>query len=199
MNALPFVSESITRARSAQASWRNTSVSSRLEIVRSFRWKLAERCEEMAATAVSETHPLHEVFVSEVFPLLEACRFLERKASALLKPRNLGADGRPWWLWGLESRICREPFGVIGRSLLQITRCCWVECKPFRRWWPVMLWSGSLPRVVQTLCGYSKSCFPLRGCPGTFDCASRHRRSRCFTFKRRDRQTGFYRRFRQWR
>jgi acyl-CoA reductase-like NAD-dependent aldehyde dehydrogenase len=75
---------------------------------------MVERCDALASTAVSATHPLHEVFVSELLPLLEACRFLEKKAAALLKPRSLGAEGRPWWLWGLESRIHREPFGVIG-------------------------------------------------------------------------------------
>lgn len=114
MNAMPVVSDSISRARNVQASWRNTSIRDRLKIVRSLRWQLAERCEEIASTAASSTHPVQEVLVSELLPLLDASRFLERRACALLKPRRLGFRGRPWWLWGVDSTLCREPFGVVG-------------------------------------------------------------------------------------
>jgi aldehyde dehydrogenase (NAD+) len=54
---------------------------------------------------------------SEVFPLLDACKFLEHNAERLLRPRRLGLSGRPLWLAGLWAEIHREPLGhvlVIG-------------------------------------------------------------------------------------
>ena len=64
--------------------------------------------------------PLRRVFAqcsnrsrAEVLPLAEACRFLEREAGKLLKPRRLGRRGLPLWLAGVCSEIQREPFGVV--------------------------------------------------------------------------------------
>ena len=50
---------------------------------------------------------------TEVIPLADACRFLEREAARLLRPRRLGRRGRPLWLAGAEAEIRREPLGVV--------------------------------------------------------------------------------------
>ena len=54
-----------------------------------------------------------ETLATEVIPLADACRFLEREAARLLRPRRLGRRGRPLWLAGAEAEIRREPLGVI--------------------------------------------------------------------------------------
>ena len=54
-----------------------------------------------------------EILTAEVLPLAEAFRFLERKAGKILRPQKLGLRGRPFWLGGVHSRICREPLGVV--------------------------------------------------------------------------------------
>jgi aldehyde dehydrogenase (NAD+) len=51
--------------------------------------------------------------MSEVLPLLDACKFLEREAARLLRPRRLGLSGRPLWLGGVRAEIYREPLGHV--------------------------------------------------------------------------------------
>jgi aldehyde dehydrogenase (NAD+) len=58
-----------------------------------------------------------DTLVTELLPLLDAAKFLEREAQRLLAPRRLGSDGRPFWLSGVGVEIYREPVGhvlVIG-------------------------------------------------------------------------------------
>ena len=52
-------------------------------------------------------------YVAEVLPLLASCKFLEREAATILKPRRLGGKGRPFWLSGVVTSVERVPFGVV--------------------------------------------------------------------------------------
>jgi aldehyde dehydrogenase (NAD+) len=54
-----------------------------------------------------------EKIVSEVLPLLDACRFLEKNAARILRPPRHGSRGRPLWLHGSSFQIHRKPFGVV--------------------------------------------------------------------------------------
>src|SRR5207247_3397364 len=49
-----------------------------------------------------------------VLPLADACRFLEREAAGLLKPRTVRLRSRPLWLWGQRDTIHRRPHGVVA-------------------------------------------------------------------------------------
>ena len=51
--------------------------------------------------------------ISEVIPLADAIRFLERRAMKILRPVRHGLRGRPLWLAGSALQTLREPFGVI--------------------------------------------------------------------------------------
>ncbi len=62
---------------------------------------------------MGERRKLSETLSAEVLPLLEAARFLERRAAALLRPRRLGRRGRPIWLWGVSAELRREPCGAV--------------------------------------------------------------------------------------
>jgi aldehyde dehydrogenase (NAD+) len=57
--------------------------------------------------------PLADTLTAEILPLLEAARYLERRAEALLAPRRLGESGRPLWLAGTDQIVLREPWGAI--------------------------------------------------------------------------------------
>jgi acyl-CoA reductase-like NAD-dependent aldehyde dehydrogenase len=102
------------RARQAQAVWRQTPIRVRLQIVRRLRHLLAARAEALVA-AVGGQHGriAANTLATEVIPLADACRFLEREAARLLRPRRLGRRGRPLWLAGAEAEIHREPLGVV--------------------------------------------------------------------------------------
>lgn len=54
-----------------------------------------------------------ETIASEIIPLADASRFLERNAARILRPRKLGFRGRPMWLWGTRAEIHRQPLGRV--------------------------------------------------------------------------------------
>jgi acyl-CoA reductase-like NAD-dependent aldehyde dehydrogenase len=103
-----------------QMEWAARSVSDRLLVLRGARHRMAERTEAFAS-AISPhlARTTADTLVTELLPLLDACKFLERNAESLLKPRKLGLSGRPLWLGGVSAEIHREPLGhvlVIGPS-----------------------------------------------------------------------------------
>ena len=104
----------LPQARKAGLLWSNSPLQGRLQILRGFRHALAEHASELAKLAASNAHPIQEVLVSEILPLLEACRFLERAAPKLLRTRTFGAAHRPLWLGGVQTQLRREPMGVIA-------------------------------------------------------------------------------------
>lgn len=100
--------------RHRQEAWAATPLADRLEVVRAFRYLLAEGAEELAGSVrVDGCRLPGETLVAEVLPLVEACRHLERRARRLLAPRRLGAWRRPAWLFGTVAEIRREPFGLV--------------------------------------------------------------------------------------
>jgi acyl-CoA reductase-like NAD-dependent aldehyde dehydrogenase len=100
--------------RRAQAMWAAVSARTRLQVIRRFRHLLAEQAESVAISAVgSSQRPVAEILTSEIIPLADAGRFLERAAENLLAPRRVGRRGRPLWLGGVTSLVYREPFGLV--------------------------------------------------------------------------------------
>ncbi len=101
-------------ARLAQVQWADTSLKQRLKLLRRLRHLLVERASELAAVIGGPRHrPLAETLTAEVIPLVEACRFLEREAAAILAPRRIGQRHRPLWLTGVWSEVQREALGVL--------------------------------------------------------------------------------------
>jgi acyl-CoA reductase-like NAD-dependent aldehyde dehydrogenase len=108
----------LDQARKAQPSWAATGIEERLRILGKFRHALADSAEDLAASVPCELPgSLHrsvaDTLVSEVLPLAEACRFLEREAAWILAPQRPDNAGRPFWLRGVTTEIRREPFGVV--------------------------------------------------------------------------------------
>lgn len=108
--ASDLVRSRFAHARRAQSSWAATPIARRLAVLRRFRSCLVERADEAADTV---NRPAAETLSAQVLPLADACRFLEREAPAVLRPRRLGRRGRPAWLFGVDSEIHREPRGVV--------------------------------------------------------------------------------------
>jgi acyl-CoA reductase-like NAD-dependent aldehyde dehydrogenase len=54
-----------------------------------------------------------ELVSSELVPLLDTCSFLEKQAPKILRPRKLGRDGQPVWLWGVHSTVFHEALGRV--------------------------------------------------------------------------------------
>ncbi len=98
----------------AQSRWALTPIRERLRIVRELRHLIAEDADALAdaAAAVSD-RPRAEKLVSEVLPLADACRWLEKNAASILAPRRAGKRGRPFWMQDVSFEVQRQPFGVV--------------------------------------------------------------------------------------
>jgi acyl-CoA reductase-like NAD-dependent aldehyde dehydrogenase len=104
----------IQSLRQAQQRWVALPVRERLKLVRKLRALIAEEAEALSkASADARDRPVGESVTAEVFPLAEACRFLERNAPKLLRTTRFGRRGRPLWLGGVRSEIHRDALGVI--------------------------------------------------------------------------------------
>jgi acyl-CoA reductase-like NAD-dependent aldehyde dehydrogenase len=111
-------SDTLGYARAAQRTWAQTGLRARLAILRRARHRIAATAVQIARSVPSE-HPgaLHrtvaDTLVSEVLPLAEACRFLEREARWILAPQRLSTHTRPFWLRRASAETRREPLGVV--------------------------------------------------------------------------------------
>jgi acyl-CoA reductase-like NAD-dependent aldehyde dehydrogenase len=104
----------VAAARGAQASWGATPIAVRLRSIRRLRHAIAAQSLALAeATGRASVRNAAEAIVAEVLPLADACRFLERRAASLLRPRRPGIGGLPPWLWGTRAEVRREPVGVV--------------------------------------------------------------------------------------
>jgi acyl-CoA reductase-like NAD-dependent aldehyde dehydrogenase len=111
-------SVSLGQAREAQQIWARTRVNGRLALLRRARYRIAATAEEIARTVPCEKPgALHrnvaDTLVSEVLPLVEACRFLEREAAWILAPQRLSTHARPFWLRRVTAETRRDPLGVV--------------------------------------------------------------------------------------
>ena len=100
--------------REAQAKWAELPVARRLQFVRRLRHLVARHAEPLAAAAAEVSQrPVAEKLVSEVLPLADACRWLERRATRTLAARRCGSWDRPLWMHGASFEVQRQPFGLV--------------------------------------------------------------------------------------
>jgi acyl-CoA reductase-like NAD-dependent aldehyde dehydrogenase len=108
----------LQQARISQQNWAKTALCKRLAVLRRFRRSLALRGADLAQSVPCEQpgalhRSIADTLVSEVLPLAEACRFLEREAAGILASQRLSARSRPFWLRGVTAETRREPLGVV--------------------------------------------------------------------------------------
>src|ERR1700678_4239521 len=117
----PPQSTALGHARAAQRRWAQTTLRGRLAILRRARHRIAAMAVQIARSvprSVLNDQPgaLHrtvaDTLVSEVLPLAEACRFLEREARWILADQRLSTHTRPFWLRQVTAETRREPLGV---------------------------------------------------------------------------------------
>jgi acyl-CoA reductase-like NAD-dependent aldehyde dehydrogenase len=105
----------IRRCRQQQQAWAVLPVRRRLAPVRAVRRLLVTEYPGLCAAVARDLgKPLEETLAAEVIPLADACRFLEREAGRLLRPRRVPSGQRPVWLWGQIDTVHRRPRGLVG-------------------------------------------------------------------------------------
>jgi acyl-CoA reductase-like NAD-dependent aldehyde dehydrogenase len=111
-------SPALGQARAAQPGWARTGLRKRLAILRRARHRIAATSVQIAQSVPCDLPgALHrsvaDTLVSEVLPLVEACRFLEREAHWILAGQRLSTHTRPFWLRRVTVETIREPLGVV--------------------------------------------------------------------------------------
>lgn len=106
------VRDSVSSGREQFESWKLRSTATRISVVKRFRENLASRCQEIAQQYCG-SRSAEEFLTSEIIPLLDGCKFLEKRAPSILRTRTLGSWRSPMWLRGLRHEIRREPLGVV--------------------------------------------------------------------------------------
>ena len=100
-------------ARQAQKDWAEQSVRRRLRVVRRLRHLIAAEAVALASTLPNTANRQRvDTLVAEVLPLADACRWLERRAEKLLRPKRLRGH-RPLWMQGVVAEVQRQPLGVV--------------------------------------------------------------------------------------
>ena len=95
------------------AAWPRRSLSQRLDWAACFRRLIAQNADQLCDTMREEiAKPRHEALLGDILPLLSAIKWMEKRAPAILAPRNV--SGTPWWLRGMKARVRREPLGHVG-------------------------------------------------------------------------------------
>lgn len=107
------IAETIHRARVAQEQWRQVPIQNRLDLVESFRKVVFEAREEIATTITQEVgKPRAEAMVSEVFSVLETCRWLWEEIPNFLRPNTVRLN--PMFFPGKYSYNVFEPLGLVA-------------------------------------------------------------------------------------
>lgn len=110
----PEVTACFERARATGRHWADVPLKQRLTFLGKLRHLVAGHVDDLTAP-LDATHVRApgESLAAEVLPLAEACRFLQKRAAGILKPRRHRTRMLPLWLAGLDVEVRREPLGVV--------------------------------------------------------------------------------------
>ncbi len=101
----------LAQMRAAQRTWEAAGLQARLRVLGRVRGRLATQGPAMAALVTRRSAA--ETLTSEVLPILDALRFLARRAPGLLAPRRERAARGPLWLPRATIEVLREPHGIV--------------------------------------------------------------------------------------
>src|SRR5438105_6426379 len=93
------LSEVVRRCRDAQRRWQDESVRRRLRLVKTLRFLLVAECDRLCEAIAKDIGKPASEALGEVLNVADACRFLEREAASLLRPRRVPRGARPLWLF----------------------------------------------------------------------------------------------------
>jgi acyl-CoA reductase-like NAD-dependent aldehyde dehydrogenase len=107
------VQELVAESGYAQERWGESSLAERAGLLHRLAEIVLDRADEIADTVVAETaKPRTEAFTSELFPAVDALRFLARSTPRLLAPERIRLT--QLHLRHKRARLEYEPVGVVG-------------------------------------------------------------------------------------
>jgi acyl-CoA reductase-like NAD-dependent aldehyde dehydrogenase len=103
------------RCRHQQRAWAATPIRQRLRHIHKLRNALVSEYPKLCAAVQQDLgKPSAETMAGEILSLAAACKFVERRAPGLLKPRKVPLWDRPVWLMGQKDYVHRRPRGLVG-------------------------------------------------------------------------------------
>lgn len=100
--------------RAAQRRWRAGAVRERAQVARRLASLIAESSQNLhEAITSAQRRSFSETLSTELLPLAEAARWLARDGFKHLRDRTITRRGAPLWLGRIQSKVVREPFGVV--------------------------------------------------------------------------------------
>ena len=109
------LAEKLLHMRTSQGQWEKLLIQDKLQKVKKFRHLLVEHRQRIAkALFLDSGKPYEESLGAEILPLAEACKFLEKNAAHLLRPRKIRSSDTPWWLFLQKSKVHRKARGIVG-------------------------------------------------------------------------------------
>lgn len=107
------LSDMLGPMRQQQRHWAGLSIAGRLRPLRHFRRLLCTECDTLCDAVRRDIGKApDETLATEILPLADAMRFLERQAPRLLRPRKVGRA--PLWLMGQRDVVHRRPRGIVA-------------------------------------------------------------------------------------
>ena len=100
----------VADASRARKPWSLQPIKDRLDVLKRFRDLLAADARQLAAMV--DQRPVIDTLTGELLPLLEACRYLERNAARILRPRRRTQRAASW-LGRVSVETAREPLGTV--------------------------------------------------------------------------------------
>ncbi len=107
------IDRSVEKGQEALVKWRLLPLSTRLDYIRRFREVVYSRKDYLSEIITKETgKPICEAIVSEIFGVLETCRWLQANAQRWLSPEKVRLN--ELFMPGKRSYNVYEPLGVIA-------------------------------------------------------------------------------------
>ena len=102
------------KAYQAQLAWSQRKIAERTAILAKLRSLLVESRHAIAEAIESQSRQdYRETLTSELIPLADATKWLNKCAKRILAPRHLDGGGSPLWLGRLRSTVYRVPYGLV--------------------------------------------------------------------------------------
>src|SRR5579859_1903349 len=109
----PFTVE-VHRCRLAQAAWARQSVSERVRPLAVLRRLLVTDADRICSAVEQDVGRLSiEVIATDILPTADSCKFHQKHARRILRPRRVSLWSRPLWLFGTRDTVYRRPHGVV--------------------------------------------------------------------------------------
>lgn len=101
-------------AYQSQLAWSQQKITSRTAILARLRSLIVENRVELANAIQSHSRQdYRETVTSELLPLADVAKWLNRRAKRILAPRYLDGGLSPFWLGRIRSTVHRVPFGLV--------------------------------------------------------------------------------------